>query len=363
VRAGDTVARLGGDEFAILMDGAGDQPATAAAGRIAQALGAPITVQGREVYVFASIGIAIAKPGSRDTADDLLRNADVAMYSAKSRGKGRYAIFEPTMHTAALERLELEADLRWALEGHEFILQYQPVVQLTTGRISSVEALVRWRHPQRGLVPPAEFISMAEETGLIIPLGRWVLEESCRQVAAWQQLRPADEPLGLIVNISARQLWLGEDLIGDVRHALEQSGLAPGNLVLEITESVLMQGTPVTQEALDGLKHLGVQLAIDDFGTGYSSLSYLRGFPIDIVKIDRSFVDVIGKGFKETALIRGIIELSHALGLSTVAEGIETAAQLAELTGLGCQLGQGYYFGRPDDPQAVPHWLALGRLP
>ncbi|HWI60235.1 MAG TPA: EAL domain-containing protein, partial [Symbiobacteriaceae bacterium] len=262
-----------------------------------------------------------------------------------------------------LERLELEADLRGALEQSQFLLHYQPVVQLSSGEIAGVEALVRWRHPSRGVVPPAEFIPLAEDTGLIVPLGRWVLREACHQVAAWQEELPRTAPLLLSVNLSAKQLLTGDELVTDVKAILQESGLAPGSLTLEITETVLMRGTSDIVETLNGLKQLGVRLAIDDFGTGYSSLGYLRGFPVDMVKIDRTFVDVAGRGFRETALVRGIIDLSRALGLTTVAEGIERVDQADELQSLGCPLGQGFYFCRPGSAEDVAGWLRQGHLP
>jgi diguanylate cyclase (GGDEF)-like protein/PAS domain S-box-containing protein len=347
VRGDDIVARLGGDEFAVLLGGADSAVASRVAGQVIEVLGSPCSVMGKALYVYASVGIAVCLDAEM-TAEDLLRNADVAMYAAKARGKGSFSVFEPSMHVAAMHRLELEADLRFAVGNEEFVVHYQPAVRLSTGRITGVEALVRWRHGKRGMVPPSEFIPLAEETELIIPLGKWVLWEACRQGAKWQQRYPVDPPLKISVNLSAKQLR-SEDLVKDVAAALAEYRLAPGSLVLEVTESILMEFDGDTLQTLEGLKRLGVLLAIDDFGTGYSSLSYLRRFPADIVKIDRSFVDGVGTDDRDTALVRGIVELAHSVGLITVAEGIERPEQLAALTELNCKVGQGYFLGRPVD--------------
>jgi len=352
-RGCDTVARLGGDEFAVLLkkvQSEGD-PAVVAE-RIAAALRQPFVLDGKEMFVGTSIGIARSIPG--DSAEDLLRNADLAMYEAKSRGKGIYRLFEPSMHEIARERLEIEADLRTALDRGEFRLLYQPVVDLETREMVSVEALVRWEHPTRGLVSPVDFIPAAEATGLIVPLGRWVLGEACRQAVLWEP-EPVDAAaraidaapaLAINVNLSGRQLQ-DPALMDDVATALAESGLDPHRLVLEITETVLMQRTEETLEALHALKALGVRLAIDDFGTGYSSLSYLQRFPVDVLKIDRSFIKDIGHAENNAAIARTVIALGDLLSLRTVAEGIETPEQLARLKTLGCVHGQGYHFSRP----------------
>jgi diguanylate cyclase (GGDEF)-like protein/PAS domain S-box-containing protein len=356
VRTGDTVARLGGDEFAILLEDVNaPEETTEVAERIAAALRAPFHLDGKDVFVGTSVGIALSV-ADMDGALEILRNADVAMYTAKARGKGRHATFEPGMHAAVVRRLELEADLRRAIERGEFVVHYQPLVELRTGQLTAVEALVRWYHPQRGLVSPSEFIPIAEETGVIVPLVRWVLLRACQDARRWQGQYPDRAPGMVNVNISARQLQ-EPGLVQDVAEALRESGLAPHHLVLEITESALMHDAAVAVGWLNELKKLGVQLAIDDFGTGYSSLSYLRQFPIDTLKIDKSFVDGMGQDGERSALAGAIIDLGRTLGLKTVAEGIEQPSQLAELEALGCDIGQGYHFARPLERQALEAFL------
>jgi len=360
-RGCDTVARLGGDEFAILLENVRDDAdAVRVAERVTAAMRAPFDLEGKEVFAGTSIGIA--RGDEVKSAEVLLRNADVAMYTAKTAGKGRYALFASEMHTVVVERLELEADLRRGVERREFAVHYQPIVVLETGRIAGVEALVRWNHPKRGLVAPADFIPLAEETGLIVPIGRWVLREACQQGQQWQP-QPAGasggSPLTITVNISGRQLQHA-GLVEEVASALADSGLDPHRLVLEITESVTMQYTAATLHKLHALKALSVRLAIDDFGTGYSSLGYLQHFPVDILKIDKSFIDGVGGGVNGSALARAIIALGDSLGLRTVAEGIEQASQLAELQRLGCELGQGYYFAKPVAAEMIDVLLAEG---
>jgi diguanylate cyclase (GGDEF)-like protein/PAS domain S-box-containing protein len=345
VRPADTIARLGGDEFAVLSEDAGTDEGTLIAQRIGEALAAAFLVGGREVLARASIGVATAVPGER-SADELLRDADLAMYMAKRLGKGRHAVFETAMHTAALERLELEADLRRALAGSEIVVHYQPIVRLADSALVGMEALVRWNRPGHGLVPPLEFIPAAEETALILDIGRWVLEEACRQVAAWQADYGFSPSPRLSVNLSARQLQ-DPALVGDVASVLDRSGLDPARLVLEITESMLMEEPEEAVKRLQALRDLGVRLAIDDFGTGYSSLSYLRRFPVHILKIDKAFVAALLAGPEDAALAHAIVRLAHTLQLGTVAEGIETTEQLAELSRLGCEYGQGYLFAAP----------------
>jgi len=350
VRASDTVARLGGDEFAVFIeDPADDVGCTQVAERVIAAMGRPFAIGGREVFVGASLGIATARDG--DGAEGLLRNADMAMYLAKTRGKGRFERFEPEMHVTAIERIELESDLRHAIENGHLVLHYQPIVILETGEITGVEALVRWQHPRRGLLAPAQFIPLAEETGMILPLGAWVLREACQQGQRWRQQRGEAGPLAVTVNVSGRQIQ-SPQFIADVRRALDRSGLMPHALILELTESVLTTQTETVQATLQALKAVGVRLAIDDFGTGYSSLSYLQRFPIDILKIAKPFIDDVvghsasGAGSRR-ALAQAVITLGSTLSVRTIAEGIELPQQLQRLRELGCDLGQGFHFSRP----------------
>ena len=347
LRAADTAARLGGDEFAILLEDGGEGiQAVDVADRLMQALEAPFALEGKEVFVRSSIGIAVTDGDAAPDAEELLRNADVAMYMAKEKGKGRYQVFEPAMHDTALKRLELKADLQRALEHEEFRLFYQPVIELETGKISGVEALIRWIHPVRGLVPPLDFIPLAEETGLIVPIGRWVMHEAARYAVELQERYPMQPPFHMAVNLSARQIARPE-LIEEVREILLETGLEPSTLILEITESVMMQDMELSIERLGALKQLGVQLAVDDFGTGYSSLNYIRRFPVDILKVDKSFVDGVSEGGEASALTAAVIELAGILNLRPVAEGIERADQLARLLELHCDMGQGFFFAKP----------------
>jgi diguanylate cyclase (GGDEF)-like protein/PAS domain S-box-containing protein len=357
-RAADTVSRLGGDEFAILIEHvAGSDGRPELLQRLEEAMTYPFALSGNQVQVSASIGVATASPG--DTADDLLRNADVAMYAAKRRGKGRSETYELRMYADVRERLEMEAALRTALETDQLSLHFQPIVSLKTGALYGVEALVRWDHPTRGHLLPQSFITLAEETGLIVPLGAWVLTEACRQVQEWRALFP-ETPLCVSVNISGRQLQ-GGGVTGALREALAATGASADGVVLEITESVLMQQTDTVQERLWELKSLGVRLAIDDFGTGYSSLSYLQRFPIDILKIAKPFVDDVGSGTEKSALARAIVGLGETLKLRTIAEGIERGDQRAALLELGCDLGQGHYFSRALPPDGIARLLTARR--
>jgi diguanylate cyclase (GGDEF)-like protein/PAS domain S-box-containing protein len=349
LRTADTAARLGGDEFAVLLEDGGDGVGAAdVAARILTSLDAPFHLEGKEVFVRASIGIATAdheRHKGPEGAEELLRNADVAMYMAKESGKGRYQIFETAMHETALKRLELKADLQRAVDGGEFVLFYQPIIELETNSISGLEALIRWNHPTRGMVPPLEFIPLAEETGLIVPIGKWVLREACKQTKMLHDRYPGSN-LHIAVNLSARQLQRPE-IVGEVAEVLMETGIDASSLVLEITESVMMQDMDLSIQRLSELKELGVKLAVDDFGTGYSSLNYIRRFPVDILKVDKSFVDGVNEGGEESALTAAIIELAGILKLRPVAEGIERADQLEKLLQLRCDLGQGYYFAKP----------------
>src|ERR687892_615120 len=349
IRPSDTVARLGGDEFGILLDDmSGPSDALIAAERIIQALNAPAYLDGQEVSIRASVGITLDTHGEK--AETLLRNADVAMYMAKRRGKGRYQVFESSMHAEMVDRLEMTANLARAIEQHEFTLEYQPIVNLETRSIEGVEALVRWRHPTRGVLSPSEFIPLAEDTGLIVPLGLEVLREACIRAAGWQV--PGHAPLAVSVNLSPKQLT-DPNLVTEVDLALRASGLEPSCLILEMTEDVLMHETEAILHTLREVKALGVRLAIDDFGTGYSSLSYLERFPVDMLKIAKTFVDQLGNGEPRSPLVEAVIGLGEALGLRTVAEGIETAQQLDRLRGLRCEQGQGFLFAKPLGEEAI----------
>ncbi|HVL64180.1 MAG TPA: EAL domain-containing protein [Actinomycetota bacterium] len=356
LRGSDTAARLGGDEFALLLEDMKEpKDAEIVAERVLQAMRAPFDVEGQDVYVHPSIGVALGDAAT-ESADDLLRDADVAMYRAKASGKGCYTMFEQSMYASLLERLDLEADLRRAVSRNEFVVYYQPTVKLQTSMISGMEALVRWEHPERGLVFPGDFIHLAEDTGLIVDIGRQVLREACQKAREWQVEHPNLPPLTMSVNLSAKQLQ-HPGLVADVVGAIDDSGLDPACLILEITESVLMQFTDVVSSTLDELKELGVRLAIDDFGTGYSSLARLQRLPVDILKIDRSFIAGLESGSQDWAVARAIIELGQSLRLETVAEGIELAEQLVHLQSLQCDRCQGFYFAKPLDPETMGRLL------
>ena len=355
VRGQDTVARMGGNEFAVLLDRlSSPADATMAMERIMTLLRQPLQLPGAQIELQPHIGIAVAI-GGEDKAEDLLRNSAVAMHQAR-RSEGSYAVFDPEMHADAIRRIEVESQLRTALEESQFMLYYQPTIDLQTGRLTGVEALMRWQHPRRGVVPPMEFIPLAEENGLIVPLGKWAIQEACRQVRVWQKEIPADEPIALNVNLSARQLR-HPNIVRDVADALDDSGLLPSRLILEITESVLMNDTSATLSRLFQLKSLGVRLAVDDFGTGYSSFAYLRRFPVDILKIDKSFVDGVATEPTSSALVDAMIRIGKTLRLETVAEGVERVDQADRLRMLQCDIGQGYLFSRPLSSSALTDLL------
>jgi diguanylate cyclase (GGDEF)-like protein/PAS domain S-box-containing protein len=352
LHTGDTIARLGGDEFTVLLDDIREvADATRIAERIQKQLSMPFDINGHEVFTTASIGIALSSSGY-ERPEDLLRDADTAMYRAKAMGKARYEVFDSAMRDRAVARLQLETDLRRALEREEFLVYYQLIVSLEDGRISGCEALLRWQHPTRGLISPSEFIPVAEETGLIVPIGRWVLLEACRQVRAWQEQFPSKSPLTISVNFSSKQ-FMQPELVDQMRQILSSTGIEPHSLKLEITESLIMENPEAARALLLQLKALNIQLGIDDFGTGYSSLSYLHRFPIDRLKIDRSFVNRMGLDKENAEIVRTIVTLAHNLGVDVIAEGVETTEQLALLRDLKCKYGQGYLFSHPVDGETA----------
>lgn len=354
LREGDTVARLGGDEFALLLEDFTEGEELALAQRIMDALNAPVVLDDREILLRASLGVALG--GSTQPVNEVLSNADVAMYSAKAQGKGRYSVFLPSMREVLQDRLQTESDLSRAIERGELWLAYQPIIEASTGRIAAMESLLRWRHPSGKGMAPCEFIGIAEETGLIVPVGRWILEEACKQIRTWQLRHPAASQLKVSVNLSVRQ-FQNPGLIETVAGALRGSGLPPSSLIVEVTESVLVSDSDSVVEQLRELREMGVQVSIDDFGTGYSSLSYLKKLPIDLLKIDKSFVSGVARSVEDSALAHAIIRLAHTLGMQTTAEGIEEEVQGTRLKELGCDYLQGYHLGRPGAPEEVEHLL------
>ncbi|HEX8558044.1 MAG TPA: EAL domain-containing protein [Pyrinomonadaceae bacterium] len=362
LRPTDTVARLGGDEFAILLDGLEDEgDAVRVAKRVQQELTSPFSLGGHEVFTTASIGIALSKTGY-EHPEGVLRDADTAMYRAKENGKARYELFDAVMHARAVERLRLENDLRRAAERGEFMVYYQPIVSLDADRVAGFEALVRWEHPERGFVPPTEFIPVAEETGMIVEIGQWVLRESCRQMREWQRRSFDNRLLTISVNLSSKQ-FLQPNLIGCVKQTLHETDLDPRCLKLEITESIMMENAETASAMLVQLRSLGVQLSIDDFGTGYSSLSYLHRFPVNTLKIDRSFVARMGDAGENSEIVHTILTLASNLGMDVIAEGVETKGQLAQLKAMGCPYGQGYLFSRPVDAAGAGALVGTGEAP
>jgi diguanylate cyclase (GGDEF)-like protein/PAS domain S-box-containing protein len=352
-----TIARLGGDEFTILLEGietVGD--AIKVADRIHSALAIPFDLDGHELFIAASIGITLGEPGYQ-RPEDLLRDADTALYSAKAGGKSRYEVFDSAMRTQVVARLQLESDLRRALERDELRLHYQPIMSLENERLIGFEALLRWQHPQRGLLPPDDFIAMAEENGLIIPIGWWVLDEALRQFGEWHGRFPDIRPLMICVNLSPKQFFQAS-LVDRVERRLSDTGVDPRSLKLEVTEHAIMSDPESAAATLTRLRSLGVQIGIDDFGTGYSSLNYLRRFPIDTLKIDRSFVHRMSSDVKDLEIVQTILTLAHNLAMDVVAEGVETIHQRDQLQTLGCELGQGFYFSRAIEGPAAEMLLA-----
>jgi diguanylate cyclase (GGDEF)-like protein len=353
IRAADTAARFGGDEFVVLLEDVDEQRVAHVADRVLEAMNEPFEVEGREIFIGASVGIAIG----RSVDDDLLRNADLALYRAKAKGRGQKQVFEPQMHTAMLERIELEGALATALREHELVLYYQPIFELATERLVGTEALIRWEHPVRGLLLPGEFIPIAEEGRLMAPLGRWVLAEACRQATRWRSEYSFGAELTMTVNFSSAQ-FSDPALVDDVARILNDTGIDPERLVIELTETAFLRDAELVAERMRELKDLGVRLAVDDFGTGNASLRHLGSFPVDVLKVDRSFVARIGFDARQTAIAGSIIGLGGELGLTVVAEGIETDDQTAKLLALGCGFGQGFRLARPAPPEELKALLA-----
>jgi diguanylate cyclase (GGDEF)-like protein/PAS domain S-box-containing protein len=356
LRPGDTLARLGGDEFTVLLDSVSSEAdATGVAERIHQELAAPLIVRGYEMFTSVSVGIALSSAGY-DRPEDMLRDADTAMYRAKAGGRARHQVFAGDMHQRAVSSLRLETDLRRALQRREIVPFYQPIVNLDDGAVVGFEALARWQHPTLGLLPPDLFIPVAEETGLVGAIGEWMLTEACRQAREWQRKHPRRQTLGISVNVSGRQLAQG-DVAADVKRALGASGLDPACLTLEITESALMHNLKAGAGVIQRLHAMSVGLHLDDFGTGYSSLAYLHSFPVHALKIDQSFVNRMDRSPQQSAIVRAIVSLAHNLGMEVIAEGVETVAQADALRALGCRRGQGFLFSQPVPAHEADHLL------
>lgn len=357
VRPEDTVARLGGDEFAIILEDITDQAhAEQITGRLQEQLSLPFYIDGIEIFTTASIGIALSSP-DYERPEEMIRDADIAMYQVKGKGKASHEVFESGMYTSTVERLHLETDLRRAVEHEEFILHYQPIIELCNDRVIGFEALVRWNHPERGLIYPMEFIPLAEETGLIFTIGEWVLGEACRQLREWQTTHAIHSPMKMSVNISSRQ-FLQHDLPEKIKHILGTNSLEAINLTIEITESMIMENIDSAIVILNQLRAMGIHIHIDDFGTGYSSLSYINRFPVNALKIDRSFVDRMQHDDENLEIVKTIIALARNLKLELIAEGLETPGQLSQLKELNCQYGQGFFLSRPMDAMVTTSWLS-----
>src|SRR4029079_15928510 len=356
IREADMVARLGGDGLAVLLDVLPNATeATNMARRIQEKLSSPFNLSGHEVFTSTSIGIALSSTGY-DHPENMLRDADTAMYRAKAQGKACYEVFDKGMHTHAVYLLKMENDLRRALDREEFRVYYQPIVSHDNGQLSGFQALIRWQHPERGFVNPSDFIPLAEETGLLVPIGLWLRKKACQQLCHWQWQSAANRHLFMSVNLSGKQV-AQTDLVSQIRDILEETHVEAKYLKLEITESAVMDNADMAARLLKRLKALGVQLSIDDFGTGYSSLGYLHKFPVNTLKIDRSFIGRIGEDAENIEIVRTIVSLAENMGMDVVAEGVETLSQLTQLRRLNCQYGQGYLFSRPADPDSVSAWI------
>ncbi len=363
LRPGDTVARFGGDEFAVLAEDVdNERGATRIAERIAEALARPFILRDREHFVSASIGIALGTGAEEPEA--LIRDADSALYRAKEHGRGGYEIFDEVMRSRVIEHMQTENDLRRALQREELALHYQPVIRLADGAVASMEALLRWDHPERGLIGPIGFIPVAEESRLIVPIGRWVIEQACRQAAGWQQLHPDAAPVGVAVNLSARQL-ADPNLVSHIEGSIQANGIDPSTLCLELTESALLDETTFIERTLETLRGIGVQLALDDFGVGFSSLGYLKRLPLSMIKLDRSFVENVTENPHDAAIVRAVSEMADAIGIGVVAEGVETEEQVLMARDLGCGYAQGFHFSEPVPASYVEHLIArpVPRLP
>jgi diguanylate cyclase (GGDEF)-like protein len=362
LRPEDTLARFGGDEFVVLLEAVADpRGAIRVAERITEELSRPFSIEGRELFVAASIGIALSDARTK-YPEDLLRDADTAMYRAKDEAAGYYRVFDHGMHLRAVGRLELENDLRRAVERDEFVLHYQPIVHLSDGRVRGVEALVRWNHPERGLLNPDEFVPLAEESGLVVLMGEKVLEEACRQAKQWQEDNSRVRPPVMSVNLSGRQLRR-PDLPDYVERTLKNTGFDGSCLTLDVTETAYVEVLEDGTAGLDRLRALGVRISIDDFGTGYSSLSYLKRLPADAIKIDKSFVAGLGRNLEDTTVVRMVVELAHTFGMEAIAEGVETKEQAFLLEEMGCDMAQGYLFSEPLAAEGVKNLLNVVHLP